>query len=97
MLQCNRLRIDLGNGSPALDYRIGNGCVESRSVGTGRECGATTDQRWQRLTPKELSSHVMADTVVAQWLRKRMGVHKLIRACTASADNGVHDSERVAA
>ncbi len=82
MLECKRLCIDLGDGSPALDYRIENGCVESRSVETECECGATTDQRWQRLTPEELSSHVMADTVVAQWLRKRMGVQRLIRACT---------------
>lgn len=96
MLECNRLRIDPGDGSPALDYRIENGCVESRFVETGGEC-TTTDQRWQRLTPEELSSHVMADTVVAQWLHKRMGVHRLIRACTSSANNGVHDSERMVA
>ena len=32
MLKCNRLRLDPGNGSPVVDYRIENGCVESRTL-----------------------------------------------------------------
>ncbi len=87
MLASNRLLIDPCDGSPVLDYRIENGSVESRTL-EAAERGTTTDKRWQRLTPEQLSSHVKADTVVAQWLRRRMGVHRLIRACVSSANNG---------
>ena len=34
MLAFNRLRIDPGNGSPAVDYRIENGFVESSTLET---------------------------------------------------------------
>ncbi len=34
MLAFNRLRIDPGKGSPAVDYRIENGFVESRTLET---------------------------------------------------------------
>ncbi len=98
MLACKRLRIDPCDGSPVVDYRIENGCVESRTLETATEGGTTTEERWQRLTPEQPISHVMADTVVAQWLLRRMGVHRLIRACNPSADNEVHEgSERIAA
>jgi hypothetical protein len=98
MLACNRLRIDPCDGSPVVDYRIENGCVESRTVETAAESGITSEERWQRLTPEQLSSHVMAHTVVARWLGRRMGVHTLIRACTSSVNDGVHGhSERIAA
>jgi hypothetical protein len=98
MLACNRLRIDRCDGSPVADYRIENGCVESRIVETAAESSMTTDMRWQRLTPEQLTSHVMANTVLAQWLGRRMGVHRLVRACTESANNGVQaHSERIAA
>jgi hypothetical protein len=98
MLECNRLRIDPYDGTPVADYRIEDGCVESRTLETAAECDTTTDKRWQRLTPEQLSSHVMANTVVAQWLRRRMGVHRLIRACTSSANDGAQShSERIAA
>lgn len=97
MLACNRLFIDPCDGSPVVDYRIENDCVESRTL-EAAERGTTTEKRWQRLTPEQLSSHVMADTVVAQWLRRRMGVHRLVRACVSSANNGGQgDSERIAA
>jgi len=98
MLACNRLRIDLCDGSPVVDYRIENGCVESRTLEMAAEGGTTTEERWQRVTPEQLSSHVMADTVVAQWLRRRMGVHRLIRACVSSKNNEAQEgSERIAA
>ena len=96
MLACNRLLIDSCDGSPVADYRIENDWVESRTLETAAECGTATDKRWQRLTPEELTSHVMANTVLAQWLHRRMGVHRLVRACTESANNGAH-SERIAA
>jgi hypothetical protein len=82
MLVCNKLRIDPCDGTPVIDYRIENGWVESRTLKTGTERGTAADHQWHRLTPEELSSHVMADTVVARWLRGRMGIYGLIRACT---------------
>jgi len=98
MLACNRLRIDPCDGSPVVDYRIENGCVESCSVETAAESGTTIEKQWQRLTPEQLTSHVMANAVVARWLGKRMGVHALIRACSSSANNGGEGhSERIAA
>ena len=103
MLACNRLRIDPGNGSPAVDYRIESGFVESRTLETGavERSVPASEKAWQRLTPKQLTSRVMADRVVAQWLRHRMGLHGLVRACSpefASLDNSVPESsERTAA
>ena len=81
MPECNRLRIDPRDGTHIVDYRIENGWVESRTLETAAETGIATHPQWQRLTPEELSFHVMADTVVARWLRGRMGVHRLMRAC----------------
>lgn len=72
MLACNRLRIELGNGSPVLDYRIERDRVEFRRL----------NMSWRHLTPEEISSHVRANTVVAEWLCRRMGLHKLLRACS---------------
>ncbi len=99
MLAFNRLRIDRCDGSPVADYRIEKDWVESRTLELAAECDpSTTERRWQRLTSEQLKSHVMAHTVVAQWLSRRMGVHRLIRACTSSASNSVlGNSERIAA
>lgn len=83
MLACNRLRIDPGNGSPAVDYRIESGYVESRTLDpdAARRSVAAIEKQWHRLTPEQLTSRVLADKVVAQWLRHRMGIHRLVRAC----------------
>src|SRR5262249_25742868 len=79
MLARNRLRIDPGDGSPAVDYRIENGFVESRTP--------AIEKQWQRLTPEQLTSRVMADTVVLRWLRHRIGVYRLIRACNQDSSS----------
>jgi hypothetical protein len=89
IMACNNLRIDLGDGSSVVDYRIENDCVETRTL------EAENEKPWQRLTPEQLTSQVMADTVVARWLRRRMGAHRLLRACAHSlsyAVNSVKDS-----
>ena len=91
MLACNRLRIESGDGCPVLDYRIEKDRIEARRLNTG----------WRRLAPEEISSHVMANTVVAAWLCRRMGLHKLLRACTPEfpSTNSRHCSypDRIAA
>jgi len=89
MLICNRLRIDCDDGSSVLDYRIENDRIEFRRLGTN----------WRQLTPDEISSHVMANSVVAEWLRRRMGLHLLLRACNSSTASPDHDDcrDRIAA
>ena len=89
MLACNKLCIDPCDGSPVVDFRIENGCVETRA-------GIDTRQHWQQLTPEQLTSHVMSNTVVAQWLLGRMGVHRLVRACSSeeARNGGQERSER---
>lgn len=89
MLAFKRLRIDSGNGSPAMDYRIKKGFVESRTVETDAAKGSTPPigKQWQRLTPEPLTSRVMADTVVLHWLRHRMGVYRLLRACNQGSSS----------
>ena len=82
MLACNTLRIDRDDASAVAHYRIEDDRVESRTLHTATDGNPDTEKLWQRLTPEQLSSHVMRDTVVAVWLRRRMGVHPLIRACS---------------
>ena len=103
MLAINRLRIDPGNGSPAVDYRVKKGFVESRTVETdaGKKGTPAIEKRWQRLTPGQLTARVMADTVVLHWLCHKMGVYRLIRACnqdSSSPNNpALESSNRTAA
>jgi len=78
----NKLRVDPGDGSPVEDYRIENRHVEMRVL----DFGLNSDRRqWRRLTREQLISHVMSNTLLAQWLQRRMGVHPLIRACAPPA------------
>jgi len=90
----NTLRIDRGDGSPIIDYRIENGRVKSRTV--DRE-SVSTDFAWQPLTREQLSAHVLSSTVVAQWLRHRMGLHRLLRTSHPCGDNALPHTERLAA
>jgi hypothetical protein len=89
MLAFNRLRVDPGNGSPVVDYRIENGVVESRTL--ERDAAKTStlaiEKQWRRLTPEQLTSRLMADKVLLRWLRHRMGVHRLIRACNQESSS----------
>jgi hypothetical protein len=94
MLACNTLRIDRDDGSAAADYRIEDDRVESRTLHTAPEGSTNTKRLWQRLTPEQLSSHVMRDTVVARWLRRRMGVHPLIRACSQHFPSAKAEQDR---
>ena len=86
MLAPNILRLDPGDGSPVVDYRIDNGRVESRALGTspGPE---GTEKNWRQLTPEELTFHVLGGTIVARWLSRRIGIFGLIRACSPSTQD----------
>ena len=91
MLAFNKLRIDPGNGCPVMDYRIEDGCVERRILDGISERSGTIEKAWQRLTPEQLRSHVNANTVVACWLSRRMGAHRLIRACNQDSSHATND------
>jgi hypothetical protein len=60
------------------EYRIWEGEVEVREQHPVEE-----ERGWHRLTPEELTSHVNRNTVVAQWLMRRLGWRRLLRACVA--------------
>jgi len=76
MVPCKCLRIDCQEG--AVDYRIQDDAVEMRVIGKS----SWNDRSWRRLTMDQISAHLEGDTVVAQWLKRRMGIHRLVRACT---------------
>jgi hypothetical protein len=63
--------------SPESDeeYRIRNGKVETRVLGSGQ------DSVWLELSPEQLSSHVRRNTSVARWLERSLGWRRLLRAC----------------
>ena len=79
MLACNTLRIDPGDGSPATEYRVEDDHVECRQ--RPADASGAAKKPWQPLTSEQISSHIMSDTVVAYWLRRRMGFRRLLRAC----------------
>jgi hypothetical protein len=76
MLEFNLLRIEQNDGSTVIEYRIEDGHVEGRTLRTG-----VVEKPWRPLTPEKLRSHVMAGTLLSRWLRRRMGIHQLVRAC----------------
>jgi len=83
-MACNSLRIDAGDGSPVMDYRIENGQVESR---ISFSPGENIQSDWQAVSPEELSEHVMSGTILSLWLRRRMGIFRLVRACSSEASS----------
>ena len=82
MLECNRLRIDVGDGSTVRDYRIEDGSVQSRSLRVRHGKSPVVEEDWHLLTPQQLNSLVKANKVLAHWLSRRMGIFKAVRACT---------------
>lgn len=84
-----KLRLEAADRSGAEEYRVQDGGIEVRQAGRGsdEESGGPlespqTADGWRRLTAGEVSSHVRGNTVVAQWLRQRIGWRRLLRACT---------------
>jgi hypothetical protein len=82
------LRLEASNGSGVEEYRIYEDAVEVRTLRFGEEkddlelAGEQVSNEWQRLLPRDLSAHVRNNTVVAQWLKHRLGWRRLLRACT---------------
>src|SRR5215472_12818904 len=78
-MSSNKLRVDPSDGSPVMEYRIEDGTVERRTLQNPKERG-TLEARWQRFTPEQLASHVRANSVVAYWLYRRLGIDWLLQA-----------------
>ncbi len=76
LMQDDRLRIDSSDGSRAREYRIDSEGVQVRTLISD---GAKSV--WRTLTSDNLSSHVRRNTVVAQWLERRLGWRRLLLAC----------------
>ena len=71
------LRLEAPDGTAVEEYRIDQGAIEVRQVGG---CGGN-DAGWRRLTPAQLRDHVNRKTLLAQWLERRLGWRRLLRAC----------------
>jgi hypothetical protein len=67
-----------------MDYRIENGHVESRISFSPEEA---TQSDWKAVSPEELSEHVISGTILSLWLRRRMGIFRLVRACSFDASS----------
>ena len=76
-----RLRLESVDGSPAKEYRIEDGNVDVRTVEPNEGSNGRSGDVWWRLTPEQLSMHVERNTVVAQWLERRLGWRHLLQAC----------------
>jgi hypothetical protein len=74
------LRLEAADGLAGEEYRIYDGDVEVRNLLPRRE-GAGRGDAWHRLTPGQLSTHVERNTVVAQWLQRRLGWQRLLQKC----------------
>ena len=79
MLVSNTLRIDRGKDCSVIDYRIQDDRVETRIVDSAT---TRTESGWRSVAPEQLRSHVMRNTVLAYWLRRKMGIRRLLRACS---------------
>jgi hypothetical protein len=77
-----RLRLEAQSGSDIEEYRVYHGRVEVRS---GRSVGPDelSETGWGQLTPQQLRTHVERNTVVAQWLERRLGWRPLLQACVS--------------
>ena len=81
VLRSMRLLLESGDGSPAKEYRIEDGNVEVRTLDPEGGSVRSTGSAWWRLTPEQLRIHVERNTVVAQWLERRLGWRRLLQAC----------------
>ena len=82
------LRLEAANSSGVEEYRIYEDGVQVRKLCCGEEkgdlelAGEHLSNEWQRLSPDDLTHHVKDNTVVAQWLKHRLGWRRLLRACS---------------
>lgn len=70
-------RLELSNGK-SEEYRIRDGKIETRCR---QNESSEEDHDWRELTPEQVTDLVDRNSPVAQWLNRRMGWKKLLRAC----------------
>jgi hypothetical protein len=85
-----RLRLEPGDGSPITEYSIENGSVSVRRVdlNRGSDQHQELESGWEQLTPEQLRFHVERRTVVAEWLKRRMGWRRLLTECVRDTEEG---------
>jgi hypothetical protein len=66
------LRIPSENGSPINEYRISKGQIEFRSLDPNGKPFIAGNGNWRILDISELQLHFALDTLVAQWLMRRL-------------------------
>src|SRR5437867_4397856 len=91
------LRLEAADGSGGEEYRISGADIEVRRLRPtwGNERDIQSGHDWRPLTSDQLSEHVRDNTVVAQWLRHRIGWRRLLLKCADQETlerYGVHDS-----
>jgi hypothetical protein len=72
------LRLEGPDRSAGQEYRIYDGQIQVRGLQQPEE-----DDGWHRVTADQLADHVKRNTVVAQWLERRLGWRRLLQACVA--------------
>ena len=87
-LTATHLRLEMPDGV-SEEFRICDGQVEARQL----RFDSTGDQQWHRLDPEQIADHVNRNTVVAQWLMRRLGWRRLVRACIR--EESVHYLDRL--
>jgi len=76
------LRLETPDGAALEEYRIEGGAIEVRRLShLGHSSGG-----WRQLTPAQLTDHVNRKTLLAQWLLRRIGWRRLLRACLGEED-----------
>jgi hypothetical protein len=95
-----RLRLEAEDGTSAREYRIDDGNVEVRNLHP-RGGHDSPENSWQRLTSEQLSTQVERNTLVAQWIERRLGWRRLVQACsnqeTQHSRTAEDDADRQAA
>jgi len=71
------LRLEAPDGSGGEEYRIRDNEIQVRSVNSD-----LPDHDWQPLSSHELAEHVQNNSIVAQWLKHRIGWRRLLLKCT---------------
>ena len=74
-LTAAQLRIESFDGA-CEEFRILDGNVEARQ----HKHDSPEHHEWHRLAPEQIADHVNRNTIVAQWLMRRLGWRQLLRA-----------------
>jgi hypothetical protein len=93
------LRLETTDGAAGEEYRIYDGHIEVRIEVRDLQCSSADDSSadewcWNRVSPEELTAHVNGKTVVAEWLKRRLGWRQLLRACVSDQDIYMFDEAR---